>query len=219
MNTRRLAYAAVISIAILAIGESVSVLRAKRGSESPVTWKPRATSMDRLPDAKVKTVMQYYLLENSEDPANWVDDGGKWVSKVQEPAVDADGKSIRLSHSVRIAAFGKNNSKQTHRRAFIIETAYSEPNAMFPENDRYNCEVLVLASTQDGWEIENLNTVREYRHEGGTRFAKDCEGFKVKWKNGFPVFSRMQTYGPYAGGEFVTAREIISRKNGSYQMD
>lgn len=162
--------------------------------------------------------LSHYLSIISEDPASWTKQSNKLVAKANESETDTDGKLILLVHSIRIVASGRNAAANADKYAFMIENAYTEqPDTPYPAHDRYTCEVLVLTVGSEGWNTENLDLVGEFLYEGGTRFAKDCSGYKISWKNKSPVFTREVKYGPYAGGQYETVMVKISRKNGKYE--
>lgn len=184
------------------------------GSTAPVKQAGGETAKS----ISLSSVLRYYLELKSEDPSSWTEEKNRLLSKIVELEIDADGREFQLVHSVEIVASGTSAAPAAKKYAFVVQNSYVQPNADFPVNDSYTCEVLVFAASGGDWRAENLDLVLENRHEGGTRFAKSCEGFKITWKNNFPIFSRRQTFGPYAGGEFVEATERIFRKNGKYQM-
>ncbi len=162
--------------------------------------------------------MAYYLSESGENQADWKAKADTFVSHSEEIEEAPNGQLIRLTHTIRLTTSAKNNNIEHPKYVFVVENAYTEPKNDYPENDRYTCEVFVLAFRNKEWKKENLDFIEESQYEGDTRFAKDCSGFSVKWKNNYPILTRSISFGPYEGGEIVDTHEEIFRANGKYQL-
>lgn len=169
-------------------------------------------------DITTSNVLQYYLGINDEAADEWITSESGLVSRTPETGFDFDNKPVTLLQSLGVVASGSRKIDAITRRVFLIQYASMQPHADFPVSDSYSCGVLVGTVSRKGWQLENMDFFEESNYEGGTRWAKNCSGFKIAWQGGFPVLRREKTVGPYAGGNYATILQTVHRTKTKYEL-
>jgi hypothetical protein len=174
--------------------------------------RPASSALDR------SSVLAHYLTLKKLPAGDWVAQKDGLVARVPKKAKDRDGKPIIVNQTLTVVASGDDRADAVPKQAFVIQYGEVQPGTDYPENDSYRCELLVGIPKPGGWQLETLETFAENEYEGGTRYARDCAGFKITWSGGFPVLTRELTFGPYIGGIYVTVLQTVHRKDGKYKL-
>jgi hypothetical protein len=130
--------------------------------------------------------LQYYLgLKKLSINQMYMGQDGALVNRERRQSTDESGEPVSVVHSIKLIASGINKDRQ----AFLVQESYTQPDAAFPEHDRYMCTLLVFISRGGGWVLENNDMFNESDDAGVTRRQEPCDGFELTWENGFPVLS------------------------------
>ena len=165
------------------------------------------------------SAMQQYMSLKKLNANRWVKSANGIKAKKPKLIRGDNNQLVKLVRSIHILNQSLNKGGKILRQVFIIQNSLHQPDADYPEHDSNKCEIFVLGMNNNKWQVESLDVFYVGEYGGGTRWARDCNGFEISWENELPVLVRTEIYGPYIGGMYVKNVEKVHRKAGKYKLE